>query len=129
MTRENINEYKYLDLYWERPNRFPYFIKVDGKIAGFVLVNSHVLVQVGGKNVAEFYVLKKFRKGGVGKIAAKKSFAMFPGKWEVRQIVENPIAHIFWNKTISEYTDNNFEEVTMDDENWRGWVQTFDKFK
>ncbi len=26
---ENPGEYKYLDSYWEKENRFPYFIKID----------------------------------------------------------------------------------------------------
>lgn len=43
--KEDINEhgylgYKYLDSYWTEKNRNAYFIKVDQKIAGFVLLNS-----------------------------------------------------------------------------------------
>lgn len=29
--------YKYLDNYWQEENRHPFFIKVDDKLAGFVL--------------------------------------------------------------------------------------------
>lgn len=28
--------YEYLDCYWTEDNRYPYFIKVDGQIAGFI---------------------------------------------------------------------------------------------
>ncbi len=117
--------YKYLDLYWEKENRHPYFIKVDGEIAGFALVNGHTIVCKGASNLAEFYVLSKFRKCGVGRSAAKAVFAKFPGKWEVRQIAENPIAHIFWNKVINEYSNGKFQEITMNNEDWNGWIQTF----
>ena len=30
--------YEYLDCYFEEKNRFPYLIKVGGKLAGFILV-------------------------------------------------------------------------------------------
>ena len=33
--------YTYLDHYWTEEGRHPFFIKVDRKLAGFVLVNSH----------------------------------------------------------------------------------------
>ena len=29
--------YEYLDCYFEEENRYPYFIKVDGKLAGFAI--------------------------------------------------------------------------------------------
>jgi len=32
--------YKYLDFYWTEDDRFAYFIEVDGKLAGFVMVNN-----------------------------------------------------------------------------------------
>lgn len=129
LTGEDVDEYKYLDLYWERPDRFPYFIKVDNKIAGFVLVNSHVLVQVGGKNLAEFYVKKEYRKNGIGKNAAFKVFDLFPGKWEVRETKKNKQAYCFWSNVLAEYTKNTFMEIALDDENWSGPVQTFDNSK
>jgi predicted acetyltransferase len=123
---EKAEEYKYLEDYFEKPNRFPYFIKVDGEIAGFALINSYLLVLTEGKTISEFYVKKEFRKSGVGSESAKQIFIQSPGKWEVRQIFENPIAHSFWLKSISEVTNNNFEEVEMNDEKWKGWIQTFD---
>lgn len=123
---EKAEEYKYLDAYWEKPNRFPYFIKVDGKIAGFALINTHFLVNSDGKNFSEFYIKKEFRKDRIGIEAAKLAYNLFPGKWEIRQIFENPIAHSFWLKSISEFTNNNFKEIEMNNEKWNGWIQTFD---
>lgn len=119
-------EYKYLDSYWQKVDRFPYFIKVDGKIAGFALVNGYNLVIEDGKNIAEFYVLKEYRKSGVGKEAARLVYNSFPGKWENRQIVENPYAHSYWQRLIAEFTNNEFEEIEMDNDKWHGWIQTFD---
>lgn len=119
-------EYKYLDSYWQKSDRFPYFIEVDGKIVGFALVNNYNLVIDGGKNIAEFFVKKEFRKNGIGKEAARQVYNLFPGKWENRQITENPYAHSYWLKVIAEFTINNFSEVVMDNDKWHGWIQTFD---
>jgi predicted acetyltransferase len=125
LNTKNPGEYKYLDNYWEKENRFPYFIEVDNKIAGFVLVNGHTLVNKDGKNIAEFYVKKEFRKKGVGKMISFRVFDLFKGSWEVRQIKENILAQKFWKKVISEYTNNNYQEIILDDKNWCGFVQTF----
>ena len=122
----NPGEYKYLDLYWEKENRKPYFITVNKIVSGFALVNRHTLIQKEGYNLAEFYIQKGFRNQGVGKEAAYKLFDMFPGKWETRQMSSNSKAQAFWNKVIAAYTNNHFEEVWFDDSNWRGAVQTFD---
>ena len=44
-SNDDINEhgyygYPYLDHYWTEDTRYPYFIRVDGRLAGFVLVRS-----------------------------------------------------------------------------------------
>jgi predicted acetyltransferase len=121
----DVNEYKYLDSYWEKSDRHPYFVKVDGKIVGFVLINSHNLIGKDAKNIAEFYIEKEFRNKGIGGIAAIKSFELFPGKWEVRELSENTLASNFWRKVIGEYTHGNYSEIKLDNDEWRGYIQTF----
>lgn len=122
---ENPDKYKYLDSYWEKENRFPYFIEVDEKIGGFILVNSHNLINKDGKNIAEFYIKKEFRSKGIGKISAFKVFNLFTGNWEVRELKENIPAQNFWRKIIKEYTNDDFKEIFLDNENWNGPVQIF----
>lgn len=125
LKTENPEEYKYLDSYWQKPDRYPYFINVDSKVVGFVLVNDHALLKEGAKNIAEFYIKQEFRKLGIGKLSAKKVFDLFPGKWEVRELEENIPARIFWRNVISEYTNGNYQETTINNNKWNGPVQTF----
>jgi len=122
---ENPGEYKYLNSYWEKENRFPYFIKINNEIIGFVLVNGHTLVNKDGKNIAEFYIKKEFRKNGFGKMIAIKVFDLFKGNWEIREIEENLNARTFWIKVIDNYTDHRFKETKMKNQDWFGWIQTF----
>jgi predicted acetyltransferase len=87
--------YRYLDHYWTDDNRSPLLFKVDGAWAGFALV------RVGEPNdMAEFFVLRKYRRSGIGRAAAVEVLRRFPGSWTVRQLLSNPDATSFWRSVI-----------------------------
>ncbi len=125
LKSDSVEEYKYLDSYWEKEDRWPYFIKVDGTVVGFVLMNSYNIIEKDAKNIAEFYVDKKSRGQGIGRTVAIKAFEMFPGKWEIREMRNNIPAQKFWRKVIEGYTKGQFKEVSLNNEKWNGFVQTF----
>ena len=120
--------YQYLEHYWYEPNRFPFLIYCDGKLAGLALVNSHTVLLEQGKarSIAEFFVMGKYRRQGVGKRAAFNIFDRFPGKWEVGEMQANTTSHQFWRAVIGEYTDGKFSETSLNNPSWHGPVQTFD---
>jgi predicted acetyltransferase len=91
----NPAEYKYLHTYWQKSDSHPYFIKNNEELVGFILINSYTLVSPDANSISELYVKKEFRKNNFGKEAAKQAFGLFPGKWEVREIKDNPSAHAF----------------------------------
>ncbi|MEL6698956.1 MAG: GNAT family N-acetyltransferase [Bacteroidota bacterium] len=105
--------YPYLDLYFEEENRHPYLVKVKGKYAGFVLINSvlQYLDDPKARAIAEFFILRKYRRKGVGKEVAFRAFARFPGKWEVSVLASHTSALTFWKQTIGAYTGDTFEVV------------------
>ena len=121
--------YTYFDYYWTEDARHPFFIKVDGKLAGFVLINDYcyVVKDTGAKSVAEFFVMRKYRRKGVGKSVAFVIFDKFPGKWEVIQHRDNFPAKIFWEKVINEYTKGNFNQEKVKTERWEGQALIFEK--
>jgi predicted acetyltransferase len=88
--------YEFLDLYWSAEGRTPYLIRVDGELAGFTLVRA----SDGARSVAEFLVLPRFRRGGVGTFAARQLFAQDPGPWVVDQVPGNASATAFWRRAI-----------------------------
>ncbi|RXZ77429.1 GNAT family N-acetyltransferase [Paenibacillaceae bacterium] len=103
--------YPYLEDYWiEVNNRFPYVIKLDGKYVGFVLVRFIESKDRNYFSIAEFFIMKKYRKEGIGKAVAKQIFNLHKGQWEVYQLETNKPAQVFWNKTIDEFTQGNFKE-------------------
>jgi predicted acetyltransferase len=75
--------------------------------------------------MAEFFVLRKYRRAGVGTRAAHRIFGTYAGEWEVRQRSTNVSATSFWRTAISVYTAGQFTEELLDDERWHGPVQRF----
>ena len=118
----------YLGDYWREPDRFPFLIRADGKIAGFALVAPHSALRQSGPVswMAEFFVMRKYRRQGVGRAAAFQVFDRFPGRWEVAEITSNVGAQAFWRKVIGEYTGGRFKETALDSDRWHGPVQSFD---
>jgi predicted acetyltransferase len=115
------------DDYWNEKLPHRYLAKVDGKIAGFALVRLGSLIDddAGASYVAEFFVLRKYRRRGVGGSLARHVFAQFPGRWQLAVLRNNTPAQAFWRHTIGALTNGRYEERIWDDEKWRGPVLYF----
>ncbi len=125
---DGVFTYRYFDEYWRKPDRFPFLIYCGANLAGFVLVNSHtvVLEQGAGRSIAEFFVMRKYRRQGVGRRAAFYAFDRFPGLWEVRENSKNFAGQEFWRTIIAEYTGGEYSEKVLNTQSWIGPIQTFD---
>ncbi len=99
-----------LDSYWTENSRFPYLIKLDGKNAGFVLVKLIDKDDDSYYSIAEFFIMNKYRRAGLGILVAKDIFRKHQGQWEVYQVDNNLPAQYFWKKAIEEYTNGKFTE-------------------
>jgi predicted acetyltransferase len=73
----------------------------------------------------QFFVVKKYRKHGLGKILAIEVFTGLPGSWEVGQMFNNVAAQAFWRRVIADYTHGGFTEHTLRGGWWEGVVQCF----
>jgi len=118
-SNDDINEYGYfgyprIDDYWNEEGRYPYFIRVDGKLAGLVLVRSCCEYNDLPEPhcIAEFFVMKKYRKKGVGKHAARTIFDRFPGGWEISIWSNNHAAQHFWKSVVDEYAEGEYTAFT-----------------
>lgn len=112
---------------WENPRRHPFVVRAGGRVAGFALVHrgSRLMGDPEVWDMAEFFVLRRHRRAGVGSEAARRIFAMHRGRWEVRQRSENVAATAFWRRVIGEYSNGTFTEAILDDTSWCGPVQRF----
>jgi predicted acetyltransferase len=103
-------------------------VRVDGELAGFTIVGRDEGTIDPTEQVwwvAEFFVLRKFRRSGVGEQVARMLFDARPGTWEVGQLRSNTAAQAFWRKVIDRYTDGHYEEHDMTGEPWDGSIQLF----
>jgi predicted acetyltransferase len=116
-----------LEVYWNEPSRFPFLLRVDARLAGFALVHqkSHLSGADDVWDMAEFFVLRRHRRAGVGLRAAHILFEAHAGAWEVRQRAANVAATSFWRRAIAAFTAGSFTEELVDDERWKGPVQRF----
>lgn len=92
---QGLYGYPYLDQYWSEADRRPFLFDVDGQWAGFALLHLGPPI-----DMSEFFVMRRFRRSGVGREAALQLFRKFPGTWQIRQLPRNPIAALFWRSTI-----------------------------
>jgi predicted acetyltransferase len=107
--------------------RLAFLARTSGRLAGFALIQQGSRLSEDRElhDVAEFFVLRRHRRHGVGEAFATRLFARFPGVWEVRQRRENAAATRFWRRVIARYTGGDFEDLELDDARWRGPVQRF----
>ena len=115
-----------LDYFWFEPTHAAFIVRVEEKLAGFVLVDNEVCIEGSERSITEFFIMRKYRRQGVGKWVATAVFNKLPAKWEVRVVTKNIPAQKFWRQTIAEYTSNQFEETELDNDDWQGPVFCFD---
>ncbi len=117
-----------IDPWFIDPRNHAFLLRVEGKLAGFALVQrrSRLTGDESITDMAEFFVLKKFRGQRVGERFAAMLFERFVGPWEVRQRTANQPATAFWRRIIGRYTGGRFTDEVIDDERWRGPIQRFD---
>jgi len=113
--------------YWREPGRQAHLIRVGGKPAGFALVDaaSHLGAPID-RNMAEFFVARKYRRRGVGAEAVRQVLQGNPGRWEVAVLWRNLGALAFWPGAIAEagavdLTAHDGDQVR----DWDGLVWSF----
>jgi predicted acetyltransferase len=116
--------YDRLPLYFtETDTRWPFLIRVGDRVAGFALATrgSPVSDDPEVLDVAEFFVLRGERRGGVGRRAAQLLWSRLPGRWIVRVLTTNAPALPFWESAIREHTGGAFEarDHAAEDRTWR----------
>lgn len=107
--------YEKLPLYWsQRETHFPYLVYAGGQVVGFALATrgSPASDDPEDLDVAEFFILRRYRRSGLGRQAAFLLWTRLPGHWVVRVSSANRGGLAFWRATIAEYTRGAFTERT-----------------
>jgi len=124
--------YENLPRYWTEPEtRFPFFITTGGRIVGFVLATrgSPATTDPTDFDVAEFFVLRRHRRSGIGRNAAFALWRRFPGRLVVRVSEGNRAGLPFWQEVVGEFTGGAFEQRLRRTEPHAGRVLLFDSHR
>jgi predicted acetyltransferase len=91
-----------LPSYWVTEGRYPYLATVDGKLAGFALVQRGSMITARGDlwDMQHFFVMRKYRHRGLGSDLARRVWCEHPGPWEVRVVENNDAALRFWSNVV-----------------------------
>lgn len=98
------------DNYWNEPGHYPFIIRVDHKLAGFVLLNKKGSSQYVDWHLVEFYILASFQGRGIGRKVALRLLNKFTGVWEIAQMPANLPAIQFWRSVIQSVTNGDYME-------------------
>ncbi|HTA87402.1 MAG TPA: GNAT family N-acetyltransferase [Silvibacterium sp.] len=108
--------YRDLLLYWLEPDRHPFLVRIGGKLAGFVLVKrgSEIWGDETVWDMVEFFVLRGYRRRGIGTEIAHTVWRRFPGRWEVRVMESNHSARNFWEHAVAKFAGEEIPSARLE---------------
>jgi predicted acetyltransferase len=108
--------YKKLDLYWSDTSRRAFTARFQNKLAGLVLVKKGSEISGNAEvwDMAEFFILRGYRRRGIGAELAAKVWHACPGLWEVRVRTNNTAAVRFWNSAVARFTGQEAKSVRLE---------------
>jgi len=97
---------------WDRGDVF--FAYAGRLPIGFALVGSAEswIGEPNARDLREFFVLRRYRRQGVGKALASYVWDQYPGPWLVRVLQRNVPALRFWRSTVATYAGEGSGEET-----------------
>ena len=93
LTAHGTFTYRYLDHYFTEDTREACLITAGGALAGFTMTRR---LHDGGREVSEFFVVRRHRRHGTGQAAAHQMFRRHPGPWQLAFDHANHPAARFW---------------------------------
>ncbi|GHA30352.1 hypothetical protein GCM10007989_27620 [Devosia pacifica] len=113
---DGLYDYEFLEAFWHTP----YLLQRDGELRGFALVKRGCPLtdEEDCWFMAEFFVMRPYRRTGFGSRAVKEIFEAHPGRWHVPVLMENAPALNFWQKALEPFSAVS-EPVAYDGADWR----------
>jgi predicted acetyltransferase len=116
-----------LDAYWSKVGWSALLIRCNSHVAGFALINNETHSGMpASSNMGEFFILRKYRGRGVGRIASELIFSQLPGTWEVAVARKNVRAWDFWRRTVSASEKAfSIQQFDVNSSTWNGPILRF----
>jgi len=109
-------EYDFFDRFW----RFPYLIHSGEEIAGFAFVIDECPLTDTAPCwfMAEFFILKAYRRHGAGRAALAAILQRHPGDWHIGVPHANVPAQAFWGRALTVHSPV-VRDITFEGDDWR----------
>ena len=123
-----FDPYPGLSDFWEKPDHWAYLVEANGQTAGFALLNthSHRTGEHIERNMAEFFVARKYRRRSVALEAVHQILRMHPARWEIAIAERNIAAKMFWPKAIESAAGiTELHLAEGDGKHWSGPIWCF----
>jgi ribosomal-protein-alanine N-acetyltransferase len=114
--------------YWQTEDAFPFLIRHADELAGFVIIDKKGSDPQIDFNMAQFFIVRKFKNKGIGRYVACECFDKFPGMWEVMVMPGSDGAYRFWRSVIREYTQDDFIEYSCEVAHFKNGLRNMFKF-
>ncbi|WP_179281108.1 GNAT family N-acetyltransferase [Paenibacillus sp. XY044] len=116
-SSNGLFEFDVLDWFFEKDGLTPYFIYKKDKIIGFILLQSGPFSnqKFADYVLNSFFILKKYRRQGLGKEACKAFFTQLPGRYAVSQIKTNTPAIQFWRNIYESFYIEFYEKEELEE--------------
>ncbi|WP_252272620.1 GNAT family N-acetyltransferase [Pseudomonas subflava] len=101
--------------YWQEPGWSANLILADGFIAGFLLIERSELAGIEAQEFADLFVLKRYRRLGIGRALAEQVLCTGDDAWLVRYHPGDELAAAFWRGVLPQLTRPS-RQVALDDE-------------
>lgn len=100
------------------PGHVALLLRNQGRLAGFAQISG--TAEPGTQRVVdEYFVVRKYRRSGLGAAAAAAIFDRWPGEWRADVRRRNIGAAAFWARAIAAHP--RASNVTVDDRNDADW--------
>ena len=97
--------------WWIRDQCAAILIRAAGNPAGFAFVcadKTHIPLEIDFE-LLDFYIAPKYRRQGIGTLAARQLFDSRRGVWQLFELAKNAPALEFWHGFLVEYTGGIYE--------------------
>lgn len=88
--------------YWQDPDWSANLLRVNGEIAGFVLIERSEVPGIDALELADIFILKRYRRKGIGRALMGQVLMGGHENWLVRYYPQDDVADAFWNKVMQD---------------------------
>ena len=106
---------EHLARYWQDPQWSANLILVDGFIAGFLLVERSEFAALNALELADLFILKRYRRKGIGRAIASQVLMSEEFDWLVRFYDQDETAQAFW-RAVLDNLPRPVRTIELDDE-------------